>query len=64
MRDGLSVLKTGTLTHKMAAFTGSVSIHAKFAWKQDEDQIRAGGEGKSKLEQPKFQGLCHQYVES
>jgi len=52
--------KTGTLTHKMAAaFTGSVSIHAKFTWKQDEDWIRAGDEGKSKSERPKFQGLCH-----
>jgi len=47
----------------MAAFTGSVSVHTKFAWKQDEDWIRAGDEGKSKSEQPKFQGLCHQYVE-
>jgi len=36
----------------MAAFTGSVSVHAKFAWKWDEDRIRAGDEGKSKSERP------------
>ena len=37
--------KTGTLTqNEMAVVAGSISIHAKFVWKLDEDPARAGKE--------------------
>ena len=46
--------KTGTLTHKTVIFTGSVSLHTKFAQKLDNNQIRAGDEEKNSLDSRHF----------
>jgi len=46
--------KTGTLTHKMVIFTGSVSLHTKFTQKLDNNWIRAGDEEKNSLDSRHF----------